>query len=88
MKQKYIIDNSKILEFGVFFVQNKSTIRKTAQHFQTPKSSMHTYLKKIEFFDYNLFLQIKKLLGINNDEKHLRGGIATKNKFKKLNTKK
>lgn len=88
MRQKNIKNKQKLLEFATFFVDNKSTIRKTAKHFEIAKSSMHTYLKKIEFLDHNLFLKIKKQLKTNKDEKHLRGGIATKNKFKKLNTKK
>ncbi|MBR1925581.1 MAG: sporulation transcriptional regulator SpoIIID [Clostridia bacterium] len=75
--------NSRILEFANFFIKQKSTIRKTANYFCVSKSAMHIYLhKKLKKIDYNLFLKVQFLLNKNNQEKHIRGGFATKLKYK------
>ena len=88
MKSKYIIDKNKLLEFATFFVENKSTIRKTAKYFNVSKSFMHIcFHKKLININYSLYLKVLTLLNINNKEKHIRGGIATKNKFKQIKTK-
>jgi len=77
--------NLKILEFANYFIKKQSTIRKTASFFNVSKSAMHTYLhKKLKKIDYAIYLKVQALLNKNNQEKHLRGGLSTKLKYKKI----
>ncbi len=72
------------LEIAHYFIEHKSTVRKTARHFNICKSSVHNYLHKtLSKVDGTLFFAVQKLLDQNNAEKHLRGGEATKRKFMK-----
>lgn len=74
------------LEIANYFVKNKSTVRKTAQVFNISKSSVHNYLhKKLCKINFSLYVEVQKILDENNREKHLRGGEATKRKFKNIN---
>lgn len=74
---------SLCLEIANYFINNKSTIRKTAAHFGVSKSSVHNYIhKRLKKINYSLFLKAQELLDKNNLEKHIRGGMATKEKFK------
>ena len=75
--------NSEIIEFSTFFITQKSTLRKTAKHFNISKSTLHNlFCKKLKKISYGLFLKTKRRLNINKTEKHIRGGFATKQKFK------
>lgn len=72
------------LEIAHYFIEHQSTVRKTAQHFNMCKSSVHNYLHKTLLrIDPSLFCTVQNLLDRNNAEKHLRGGEATKRKFGK-----
>lgn len=71
-------------ELGVYILNNCTTIRKTAMAFGLSKSTVHTDLsKKLKYENYELFLRVKALLDKNFREKHIRGGEATKTKYKK-----
>lgn len=72
-------------ELGKFFLANKSTVRKAATQFGISKSVAHNDLKKIlPEQNANLSKEVTKLLEKNFEEKHIRGGEATKRKhFKK-----
>ena len=76
------IENRVILVAN-YILQTKSTVRRAAKVFGVSKSTIHydvAYrLKKI---NYTLFLKINKILRQNFNEKHIRGGQATKNKYK------
>lgn len=76
-------------EIAVYFLDKKSTVRKTAKYFNLSKSSVHNYLhKKLPLFSLSLYQKVQAILDKNNQEKHLRGGQATKHKYEKLKSKK
>lgn len=66
-----------------YMIENKATVRKTASHFGISKSTVHKditqTLKKINRSLYN---QVKEILDINKKERHIRGGEATRQKYK------
>lgn len=75
----------RIILEGRYILENNSTIRKTAKAFDVSKSCVHKDIhQKLKIIDEALYLQVKKVLNNNFKEKHLRGGIATKNKFKRI----
>lgn len=71
--------------FGEYIVSNNATIRQTAKAFLYSKSTVHIDVsKRLKSVDRHLFERVRIVLENNFEEKHIRGGIATKNKFDKL----
>ena len=68
-----------------YFVENKSTVREAAKKFSISKSTVHKDLAyKLSKINPQLYLEVKKILDKNKMERHLRGGEATKRKYKTL----
>ncbi len=67
-----------------YILKNKSTIRACAAVFGVSKSTVHYDVSvKLRKINFALYERVKELLDQNFEEKHIRGGIATKNKYKK-----
>ncbi|MBQ7798230.1 MAG: sporulation transcriptional regulator SpoIIID [Clostridia bacterium] len=72
----------RTLEYAWYIVENRSTIRATAKHFGVAKSTVHYDLKyRLKYYDRDLYNKVKEILLINFNEKHIRGGLATKQKY-------
>jgi len=72
----------RTIEYAKYIVDNKSTIRGTAQNFRVAKSTVHYDLKnRLKYYDIDLYRKVKRILKINFEEKHIRGGLATKQKY-------
>ena len=66
-----------------FLLSTKNTIRHTAKIFGVSKSTVHIDLsKRLRTLDESLYQCVKDVLDLNFEEKHIRGGISTKNKYK------
>ena len=81
--------NSKFRErseiFASYIIDNNATVRQAAQYFSISKSTVHKDLVcKLKYINPSLYSQVKKVLEKNKAERHLRGGEATKRKYKKL----
>lgn len=73
-----------IKEEAGFILKEKTTIRKTAEAFGIPKSTIHHDLSvKLMWIDPVLYRKVRELLDINKAERHIRGGMAKKAKYKK-----
>ncbi|MBE6717829.1 MAG: stage III sporulation protein D [Ruminococcaceae bacterium] len=80
--------NSKFRErseiFASYIIDNGATVRQAAQFFGISKSTVHKDLVcKLKYINPSLYSQVKKVLDKNKAERHLRGGEATKRKYKK-----
>lgn len=74
----------RAVELGNFIVENKSTVRATAKKFGISKSTVHTDITvRLRRINPALFSEVRKVLDINKEERHIRGGIATREKYKK-----
>jgi len=66
-----------------YIIENKATVRSAAQQFGISKSTVHKDLsERLPLFNKPLYLQVKGILDENKAERHIRGGIATRNKYK------
>lgn len=77
-------------KFALYLVENKSTIRKSADVFGVSKSTFHNDVSnKLKNINKYLYAEVKKILDENFKEKHIRGGESTKKKYLiiKLNNK-
>ena len=72
----------RTIEYAYYIIENNSTIRATAQKFGVAKSTVHYDLKnRLKYYDKNLYLKVKQILENNFNEKHIRGGLATRQKY-------
>ena len=70
-------------ELANFIIENKSTVRATAKKFGISKSTVHKDLtERLQHSNQTLYLQVKDLLDYNKAQRHIRGGIATRKKYK------
>ena len=68
---------------GLYIIENKATVRAAAAKFGIPKSTVHKDLsERLPTFNKPLYLQVKEVLEENKAERHIRGGIATRKKYK------
>lgn len=72
-------DEDLIISEATYFVRYKSTVRKTAEKFGRPKTTIHKDItKKLSKVNPKLYRQVRAILNQNADEAHIRGGMATK----------
>ncbi len=65
-------------------VKEKLTIRQVAKKYNKSKSTVHKWFKeRLIYIDNNLYLEVEKILNYNKNIRHIRGGEATKLKYKK-----
>ncbi len=69
---------------GRYIVDNKTTVRATAKKFGISKSTVHTDVTvRLKRINPSLYYDVRKILDVNKEERHIRGGIATREKYKK-----
>ena len=67
---------------GVYIVQQKATVRAVAEWFGVSKSTVHKDVsERLEQVQPELYAQVKEILEQNKQERHIRGGLATKRKY-------
>ena len=68
--------------YGRYMVQNGATVRETARFFGTSKSTVHKLVTgRLKQADPGLYAQVRRVLDTNKAERHIRGGLATKEKY-------
>ena len=66
-----------------YIIENKATVRAAAAKFGVSKSTVHKDLsERLQHIDRTLYSQAKEILELNKAERHIRGGIATRKKYK------
>lgn len=69
---------------ATYLIENQATVRAVALKFGISKSTVHKDITvSLEKINKTLFLEARKVLERNKEERHLRGGEATKRKYKK-----
>lgn len=70
---------------GEYIVNNKATVRAAAAAFGISKSTVHMDVsQRLRKINAGLYSQVREILDINKEQRHIRGGLATKEKYKKL----
>ena len=68
---------------ALYIIENRTTVRGAARKFGISKSTVHKDLQeRLPSFNRPLYLQVKQVLEENKAERHIRGGIATRRKYK------
>lgn len=70
-------------ELAVYMIETGATVRAAARHFGISKSTVHKDLSyRLKQYNYALYLQVRQVLDTNKQERHIRGGMATRRKYK------
>ena len=70
-------------ELAVYMIETGATVRATAKHFHISKSTVHKDIaQRLPKYNQILYAQVRKILDQNKQERHIRGGMATRRKFK------
>ncbi len=68
---------------AVYMIETGATVRAAAKHFGISKSTVHKDLQqRLPDRDPDLYAQVRTVLDINKLERHIRGGMATRKKYK------
>ena len=75
--------NKRACELAVYMIETGATVRAAARHFGISKSTVHKDLtQRLEECNPLLYAQVRKILDLNKQERHIRGGMATRKKYK------
>ena len=70
-------------QLAVYMIETGATVRSAARHFGISKSTVHKDLcYRLRKSNYTLYLQVRQILDLNKQERHIRGGMATRKKYK------
>ena len=66
-----------------YIIENRTTVRAAAKKFGVSKSTVHKDLQdRLPLINRSLYTQVKEVLDENKAQRHIRGGIATRRKYK------
>ena len=73
----------RVLDIGSHILESKHTVRQAATVFGVSKSTVHKdMIERLPSINENMANQVKQVLDLNKAERHIRGGEATRKKYK------
>lgn len=76
----YIVERAT--EIANYIIENNATVRQTAKEFGISKSTVHKDVtERLLQINPSLAAQARKVLDLNKSERHIRGGLATREKY-------
>ncbi len=75
----------RVLTLASYIAENGATVRETAKEFGVSKSTVHKDVTfRLKEYHSALYDRVREVLEQNKSERHLRGGMATREKYKRL----
>ena len=75
----------RAVEIAGYIIETKATVRQTAKKFGISKSTVHKDVtERLLRINPSLAAKARKILDVNKSERHIRGGMATKEKYSHL----
>ncbi len=71
----------RAIEIAEYIVEHHATVRQAAKQFGVSKSTVHKDTQRMQYIDKLLADQVRQILETNKSERHIRGGMATKEKY-------
>ncbi|MFI3173712.1 MAG: sporulation transcriptional regulator SpoIIID [Bacillota bacterium] len=72
----------RAVEVAKFMIGSNATVRETAKKFGISKSTVHKDITdRVTRLDPDLAHSVRKVLEVNKAQRHIRGGLATKEKY-------
>ena len=70
------------MEIARYIIDNNTTVRQAAKHFGISKSTVHKDVtERLAQGNPSLAAEARKVLDVNKSERHIRGGLATREKY-------
>lgn len=77
------LPEERAVQLATYMIESGATVRQTASKFGVSKSTVHKDITtRLCSLNPALFQQVQKVLCVNKSERHIRGGIATREKYK------
>ena len=81
--QEYI--QKRVLDICAYILETQATVRQAANLFNVSKSTVHKDMtERLPSLNKELAKRVKQILEYNKSERHLRGGEATRRKYKEM----
>lgn len=78
----------RALQLGEYIAKTNATVRLAAKKYNISKSTVHKDVsERLKHINMTLYKEVRKVLDTNKEERHIRGGIATKEKYLKISKK-
>lgn len=72
----------RAIEIANYIIENNATVRQAAKNFGISKSTVHKDVtERLEQVNPSLAAEARKVIDVNKSERHIRGGMATKEKY-------
>ena len=76
------LPEERAIQLAQYIIEQDATVRQAAGRFAISKSTVHKDVtERLEMINKTLARQARKVLDINKSERHIRGGMATKEKY-------
>lgn len=74
----------RVIKCAEYIVETGCTVRACSAHFCISKSTVHKDVtERLQSIDLQLFEEVRRVLNVNLNERHIRGGDATRRKYLK-----
>ncbi|NBJ93736.1 sporulation transcriptional regulator SpoIIID [Parablautia muri] len=75
----------RAIDIANYIIENNATVRQTAKQFGISKSTVHKDVtERLMQINPTLAKEARKVLDVNKQERHIRGGMATKEKYQHM----
>ena len=75
----------RAIDIANYIIENNATVRQSAKQFGISKSTVHKDVtERLMQINPSLAKEARKVLDVNKQERHIRGGMATKEKYQHL----
>lgn len=72
----------RAVDIANYIIEKNATVRQTAREFRVSKSTVHKDVtERLLAINPALALNVRKVLDVNKQERHIRGGMATREKY-------
>lgn len=72
----------RVVSIANYIIEHGTTVRQTAKDFGVSKSTVHKDVtERLEHINAGLAKEVRRVLDVNKSERHIRGGMATKEKY-------
>ena len=74
--------HDRVIAVAGYIIENNATVRQTAKEFGICKSTVHKDVtERLAVINTALAKQVRNVLDVNKSERHIRGGMATREKY-------
>ncbi len=74
---------TRACQLAVYMIETGATVRAAAQRFGISKSTVHKDLsQRLPQYNRTLYEKVRQVLEVNKQQRHIRGGLATRRKYK------